>query len=96
MDKTQLKLLKDISRKPGYYDASLPLSYLTELNYIRICQEHNCYGEPIGPYICDITELGKDVLYLDHQSKFRMWIPYTITTIISITALVFSSIALFS
>lgn len=88
MSNEHIKILKMILRKGEYpISESEPLGnqlhYLGNLEYICLI---NDYGVPSNPrYI--VTEKGKAFLseYKNHKREF--WVPYVITTLISVFAL---------
>ena len=86
-----ISILKKILRQKEYFvpnpdPLGNQLHYLGTLGYVTLICDYNKYGEPDNPrYV--VTEKGKAFLCeRKHQSKDK-WIPYIITTLISILAL---------
>ena len=97
LDKSHIKLIKKILNSKEYYSTSNKeddmLVYLSKNNLIYPKYDINEYGESSNlRYI--ISEDGKAYLYERKQSMFGKWIPYIITTSISVIALIISIIAL--
>ena len=96
MDKSQVKLLKQI-KKAGLFDYSvLGTSDITSLHFLKDSK----YIAPVAPNVpgnrpfYKITELGKSKLYSISQKTFRYWLPIIVSNLISVISLIISIIAL--
>ena len=97
LDKSHIKLLKKILNSKEYYSTSNSdnnkLDYLAKNNLIYPKYDTDKYGESSNlRYV--ISEYGKSYLYERKQQILGKWIPYIITTSISVFALIISIIAL--
>ena len=86
----QHHLLKKICRSEKYYfseNEKKIIFYLSSLGFVTVSSENGDRWGNGAIKFCKITEAGKIYLYETWHQLIEKWIPYIITTAISVLAL---------
>lgn len=93
MDKSHIKMLKKI-KKAGIYDFTnaseeekATIEYLGQQGYMKYYMDEDEDPRTSKKRRCVIREKGKAYLYERREAKIDKWVPYIITTTISVIAL---------
>lgn len=93
MDKSQYKTLKKVNDAKLYeYTNSTDeeieiIHFLAQCGYVRYETDENETSRRMKKKLCRTTQLGKSYIGDQKQNKVDKWVPYIITTTISVLAL---------